>query len=76
MSNICKNCTVKNNWEACKETECTVHDSWAMKHVTARVEQLEQELIEIKGLAGISCDSHDINDPVTAITYDGEQHGK
>lgn len=47
MTNLCENCTLRGNLDACKKEDCTVHESWYVKELEAKVERLRDVIDEI-----------------------------
>ena len=52
MSDQCKHCTVRGDWDKCQSTECFHHENWAWLQLKdqrdklqARVEELEKVLV-------------------------------
>ncbi len=53
MSDQCKNCEVRGDYEKCNATECFHHENWINKQRIKRIEELEQLIraaISIKDL--------------------------
>ena len=70
MSDQCKMCVLRGNWEKCHDTECHRHENWIDIEREKRISQLEKQRDEALKLAetrkccgncrvyGVSCDPY------------------
>ena len=84
MSDQCKNCTVRGDYEACIATPCSKHESWIDTTRSERIKELEKQ-VEAMGMPKTcrTCSSYaEYYEPVTNYNrqtntcLDSYAHGK
>ena len=59
MSDQCKHCTVRGDWDKCQSTECFHHENWAWLQLKDQRDKLQDRVQELEALQLTMSDSVD-----------------